>query len=83
VRLARLADRLEALDRTRLTLGTAETLRRGYAVVRGDGVVVTSRNAAEKAAVLEVEFHDGRMVVGGRVPRKPGAVGGGEQGSLF
>uniref|UniRef100_UPI0035C840EE exodeoxyribonuclease VII large subunit n=1 Tax=Yoonia sp. TaxID=2212373 RepID=UPI0035C840EE len=33
--------RLGALDRLRETLGYVETLKRGYAVVRGDGAVVT------------------------------------------
>lgn len=73
--------RLEALDRTRATLGYAETLRRGFAVVRGDGAVVTSRGAAEKAGALEIEFADGRIAVGGRKARK--GESGGEQGSLF
>ncbi len=39
-RFRRLTDRLEALDRTRATLGYHQTLKRGYAVVRGDGAVV-------------------------------------------
>lgn len=82
VRLAALEARLEALDRTRLTLGYAETLKRGYAVVRGDGAVVTSKAAAERAAAIEIEFADGRMMLGGRPKaRKPGE--GPEQGSLF
>ncbi len=55
--------RLEALDRLRETLGYVETLKRGYAVVRGDGAVVTGKAAAEKAQGLEVEFADGRVVV--------------------
>lgn len=76
--------RLEALDRTRQSLGYGETLRRGYAVVRGDGAVVTSKAAAEGAALLELEFHDGRLVLGARAPRsrKGGGTAGG-QGSLF
>jgi exodeoxyribonuclease VII large subunit len=80
-RLASLAQRLDALDRTRLTLGYHATLRRGYAVMRCDGAVVTTRAAAEAAASLEVEFHDGRLALFGR-PRKgkPGPEG---QGSLF
>lgn len=84
-RLARLRDRLEALDRTRLTLGYHATLRRGYAVVRGDGAVVTSKAGAEKAAALEIEFADGRMAVGNRPGRRAKGDGGGEggQGSLF
>jgi exodeoxyribonuclease VII large subunit len=57
------AARLEALDRLRETLGYVETLKRGYAVVRGDGAVVTGKAAAEKAKVLEIEFADGRVNV--------------------
>ena len=58
-RLARLA----ALERMRETLGYVETLKRGYAVVRGDGAVVTGKAAAEKARALEIEFADGRLDV--------------------
>lgn len=95
-RLAELDRRLEALDRTRLTLGYAETLKRGYAVVRGQGVVLTNRAAAETAQSLEIEFHDGRVNVGhaastlastggagtGAVKR-PKTPSGPGQGSLF
>ena len=53
--------------------------------MRGDGAVVTSKVAAERAAALEIEFADGRVTVGagarGRV-RKAGETEGG-QGSLF
>ena len=81
-RFARLDQRLEALDRTRVTLGYAETLRRGFAVVRGDGAVVTSKAVAERAAVIEIEFADGRMALGARPKaKKPGE--GPEQGNLF
>jgi exodeoxyribonuclease VII large subunit len=55
--------RLDALDRLRETLGYVETLKRGYAVVRGDGTVVTDKEAAEAATDLEIEFADGRLVV--------------------
>ena len=82
-RLADLSVRLEALDRTRTTLGYAETLRRGYAVVWGDGVVVTTKAGAEKAVALEVEFSDGRVGLGARAAKKVKAPGGPEQGSLF
>ena len=83
-RLVRLSDRLEALDRTRLTLGYAQTLRRGYAVIRGDGAVVTGKAAAERATVLEVEFQDGRLSLGPRgLKRGKGEGGAGGQGSLF
>jgi exodeoxyribonuclease VII large subunit len=89
--LADPAARLEGLERMRLTLGYTATLRRGYAVVRGDGQVVTSRAAAEAAAALEVEFADGRLTLGSRPgsgpssspPRKPAPGGSSGQGSLF
>jgi exodeoxyribonuclease VII large subunit len=82
-RLQRLSDRLEALDRTRVTLGYAETLKRGYAVVRGDGAVVTSKAGAEQAAALEIEFRDGRLLVGGRAGKRAKGEGESGQGSLF
>ena len=55
--------RLVALDRLRETLGYVETLKRGYAVVRGDGAVVTGVAAAADAKALEIEFADGRLQV--------------------
>ncbi|PTE21888.1 exodeoxyribonuclease VII large subunit [Cereibacter changlensis JA139] len=83
-RLRRLSDRLEALDRIRQTLGYTETLRRGYAVVRGDGAVVTTKAEAEQASALEIEFRDGRLALGPRKPKraKP-ADPPPEQGSLL
>lgn len=85
LRLQRLGDRLSALDRTRQTLGYRETLRRGYAVVRGDGAVVTRQAEAAAAATLEIEFHDGRLTAG--APVRPAARArkepGSDQGSLF
>ncbi|MBK5946751.1 exodeoxyribonuclease VII large subunit [Rhodobacter veldkampii DSM 11550] len=67
-RLAALSERLDRLDRMRLTLGYTETLRRGYAVVRGAGGLVSSASAAAAAAALEIEFHDGRLPVVPTVP---------------
>jgi len=87
--------RLDALERMRQTLGYTETLRRGYAVVRGDGDVVTTRAAAGRAVALEIEFADGVMAVGGgAAPSGSGSPAGPkpakkpkpptpEQGSLF
>jgi exodeoxyribonuclease VII large subunit len=79
---------LDTLERMRQTLGYRETLKRGYAVVRGDGEVVTNRGAAEVAKTLEIEFHDGRLAVEGSTPPKPlgkprDKPPGPEQGSLF
>lgn len=56
---------IDAMGRTLGTLGYRETLARGFAVVRGDGDVVTSAEAAKKAAHLEIEFADGRLPVKG------------------
>jgi exodeoxyribonuclease VII large subunit len=93
LRLADLGKRLDALDRTRQTLGYAETLRRGYAVVRNADGVITTKAAAETAGALEIEFHDGRFALGdGKAtapkpapktpPKAPPSEQGG-QGSLF
>ena len=83
-RFAALTARLDALERTRMTLGYFDTLKRGYAVVRADGHVVTSKGAAEKAAALELEFHDGRVVVAGKAGLRRGkGAAGNDQGTLF
>ena len=54
---------VEALDRLRQTLGHTETLRRGFAIVRGPAGLVTSVAAAAVQPRLEVEFHDGLIGV--------------------
>ncbi len=89
-RLARLSDRLEALERLRVTLGYEATLQRGYAIVRADGTVATRKAQAEGAARLEVQFADGVLEIGGAsAPAKPGPrkkaakTDKPEQGSLF
>ncbi len=63
-------DRLNALNRMRQTLGYTETLKRGYAVVRGADGVVTTKKAAAKAGALEIEFSDGRLSMGEGAPAK-------------
>ncbi|MEL6573453.1 MAG: exodeoxyribonuclease VII large subunit [Pseudomonadota bacterium] len=55
--------RLAALERVRESVGYKATLSRGYAVVRGDGDVVTDTQAAQKAKEIEVEFSDGRLTI--------------------
>ncbi|MBE0414516.1 exodeoxyribonuclease VII large subunit [Yoonia sp.] len=55
--------RLASLDRLRETLGYVATLERGYAVVRGDGAVVTGVAVAGASTALEIEFADGRLKV--------------------
>ncbi|KMK67976.1 exodeoxyribonuclease VII large subunit [Puniceibacterium sp. IMCC21224] len=80
--LRTLRGRLDAVERLRLTLGYEATLERGFAVVRGDGQVVTTRAAAAAASGLEIQFADGRFRIGGTAPRKS-APKPPEQGSLF
>jgi exodeoxyribonuclease VII large subunit len=75
LQLATLRDRLAQLDRLRQTLGYTETLSRGYAVVRSEDRVVTTREAAATSRVLEIEFRDGRLAATPR-PDDP-------QGRLF
>lgn len=76
--------KLDGLERMRRTLGYRQTLERGYAVVRGDGDVVTTSKAAAKAHALEIEFADGRLPVGGSPARPKGkAKPPFDQGSLF
>lgn len=91
-RLQAQRERLDRLDRMRQTLGYRETLKRGYAVVRGPDGVVTSQAKAAKQPGLEIEFSDGALAVipgGGGTstsPAKPKAQkkkSGPEQGSLF
>jgi exodeoxyribonuclease VII large subunit len=82
-RIAALRERLAARDRLRLTLGPTETLKRGYAIVWADGHVATTRAAAESAATLEVQFHDGRITPGAPRPGKRGKTPPPGQGSLF
>jgi exodeoxyribonuclease VII large subunit len=69
-RLDQLSERLQRLERMRLTLGYRETLSRGFAVVRGTQGLVTGAEAAAAASSLEIEFHDGRVTV---VPQSGGA----------
>jgi exodeoxyribonuclease VII large subunit len=59
--IERLRSQIDSTDRLRETLSYKATLERGYAVVRGDGAVVTTQEAAGKARALEIEFADGRL----------------------
>ena len=83
----RWSDRLSGLERLRQTVGYEATLQRGYAVIRGDGEVVTTQAAAKKASQLEVQFADGRLQIGGAgakpKPQKSASKPAPDQGSLF
>jgi exodeoxyribonuclease VII large subunit len=76
----------EALARTLATLGPQAVLARGYAVVRdGAGTVLTGAEAAGRAAILDIEFADGRVAARPerRGGRRSGAGTEPGQGSLF
>ena len=78
-----LRSRLEALERMRETLGYRATLERGYAVVRGDGAVVTSAKAANAATTLNIEFADGKMVPTSKLTKPKISASPSDQGNLF
>ncbi len=40
----------------------ANTLKRGFAIVRGDGAIVSDRAKAGGCGMLEIEFRDGKLV---------------------
>lgn len=70
-KIERQRDRLISLDRLRSTLGYKATLARGYAVVRGDGLVVINKASAKSAQSLEIEFADGRLSLGPKPAKTP------------
>ncbi|MGA9433614.1 MAG: exodeoxyribonuclease VII large subunit [Roseobacter sp.] len=81
--ISTLERKLDALGRLNETLSYKATLERGFAVVRADGAVVTDSKTAKAAPVLEIEFADGRVTVGGKSPARGKATKPPEQGSLF
>lgn len=87
-RLERLRQQMDATDRLRETLSYKATLQRGYAVVRADGNVVTTKAQAEKHEVLTIEFSDGDLTTQSaenakRASRKTPKPITPDQGSLF
>ena len=83
-RVSAARNQIDAMDRLRLTLGYEATLTRGYAVVRGDGDVVTTKKAAGQAQALEIQFADGRLMVCGKTAStRKAAAKPLDQGSLF
>lgn len=74
---------LAALERTYQNLHYENTLKRGFAIVRGDGAVVTSVVAARKAKQIELEFADGRTTLGTPKPKSAPKKPTPDQGSLF
>ena len=72
------------LDRTRLTLGYTETLKRGFAVVHGPDGLITSAEAAARTPRFEIEFADGRTPARPDTPPKaPKTTAKPQQKSLF
>jgi exodeoxyribonuclease VII large subunit len=74
---------VEAQERLRQTLGYRATLRRGYAVVRGEDGLITARAMALQSPPSEIEFHDGTLTLGSDAPRRKGGTPPVGQGSLF
>ena len=76
-------------DGTEWHVGAGEALRimTGAPMPTGaDAVVIDLEDAvppAEKAAALEIEFRDGRLLVGGRAGKRAKGDGESGQGSLF
>ena len=67
------------------TLSYKATLGRGYAVVRAEGEVITTKSQASGHTVLEIEFADGRLQTGtqGKASTKKPKQAPPDQGSLF
>ncbi|MEX0327260.1 MAG: exodeoxyribonuclease VII large subunit [Ruegeria sp.] len=84
-RLDRLRQKIDATDRLRETLSYKATLDRGYAVIRAEGDVITTKAEASKHPALDIEFADGTLSTG--APAKPAAKKPKpptpDQGSLF
>jgi len=85
MKMTKLAEKLDALERMRRTLGYEATLARGYAVVRDSAQAVVTEAEAARGRALEIEFQDGRVQVQAegtkaRVKTRPGKP---DQGSLF
>ncbi|MFK7880131.1 exodeoxyribonuclease VII large subunit [Roseobacter sp.] len=81
--VARWRDQIDTLERLRLTLGYEATLERGFAVVRSAGAVITDSKTAKSAAVLEIQFADGRMTVDTKPAARKKPPKPPQQGSLF
>ncbi|WP_281994802.1 exodeoxyribonuclease VII large subunit [Ruegeria faecimaris] len=87
-RLDRVRQSLETADRLRETLSYKATLQRGYAVVRAEGQVLTTRNQAAKHQSFDIEFADGELKTGPSTAspstsKKPPKKDAPDQGSLF
>lgn len=77
-------DHLNRLDRLRQTLGYIETLRRGFAVVRGPDGLITSAETAAKTPRFEIEFADGQLAARpDQPPKKTRTPPGPAQKTLF
>ncbi len=81
--ISRLKNQIGATERLLSSLGYQATLERGYAVVRAEGHVVTTKADAVNAVALEIQFADGRIDVGGKPARKSAKPTAPDQGSLF
>ncbi len=76
--------RLAAAARLLASLGYEATLERGYAVVRENGDLVTTKARADQAKTLDIQFSDGTVTLAQSTRRKAAKpTAKPEQGSLF
>ncbi|PIE10242.1 MAG: exodeoxyribonuclease VII large subunit [Rhodobacterales bacterium] len=70
--VAQMRRAVDGLSRMNESLSHQATLKRGFALVRADGDLVRSADAARAHAALEIEFSDGRVVAApAGAPAKP------------
>jgi exodeoxyribonuclease VII large subunit len=85
--LARAGERLEALEKLRLSLDPDRPLSRGFArVERADGRLVRSAGAATAGEAVRLVFHDGRrnaVIDGAAPPARKAKAPQTDQGRLF
>ncbi|HEY5106697.1 MAG TPA: exodeoxyribonuclease VII large subunit [Caulobacteraceae bacterium] len=87
--LQRFAERLNGLDKLRLSFDPRGPLARGYALIRrSDGLLARSASALKSSERVELEFHDGKRgaIIDGPGPKKPRPAletGPAAQGDLF
>lgn len=75
--------RVDDLERLRMSFNHDAILKRGFAIVWSEDRVVMTKQAAENATSLEIQFADGRLQIGGKSAPRKAAKKPPEQGSLF
>ena len=80
----RLRRQIKVTDHMREMLSYKATLDRGYAVIRAENQVVTTKAEARFAPTLDIEFRDGHLAIGGKLSKLQKKIKDTpDQGSLF